>query len=45
MNYYPDGCYGSAIEALITDYFNEAALCDDECNEECDSRNEGKFIV
>ena len=23
VNHYPDGCDGSAIEALITDYFNE----------------------
>ena len=42
VNYYPDDCNGSAIEALITDYFNEAALCDDDKDEECDRRNEGK---
>ena len=42
VNYYPDGCDGRATKALITDYFNEAALCDDQCDEDCDRRNEGK---
>ena len=40
VNYYPDGCDGSAIEALITDYFNEGP--DDDSDDESDHRNEGK---
>ena len=40
VNHYPDGCDSSAIEALITDYFNEGPS-DDESNH----RNEGKTPV
>jgi len=29
VNYYPDGCDGSIIEALITDYFDEGTSDDE----------------
>ena len=40
MNYYPDSCDRSAIEALISDYLNDVSS-DDENNH----RNEGKAII
>ena len=40
VNHYPDDCDGSAIEALITDYFNEGHS-DDESDDESNHRNEG----
>ena len=43
VNYFPEGCDGSAIEALITDYFNEGQS-DDESDEECDHKNDGKYL-
>ena len=43
VNHYPDGCDGSAIEALISDYFNEAPASDDESDDESNHRNEGKI--
>ena len=43
VNYYPDGCNRSAMEALITDYFNEGPS-DDESDDESDHRNEGKNV-
>ena len=39
VNHYPDGCGSSAIEALITDYFNEGP------SDESNHRNEGKTPV
>ena len=44
MNYYPDGCDGSSIEAFITDCFNEGPSDDDTSDKECDHRNEGIII-
>ena len=43
VNHFPDGCDGSAIEALITDYFNEGQS-DDDSGDEINHRNEGKLI-
>ena len=43
VNYYHDGCDGSAIEALIADYFNEGP--DDDSDDESDHRNEGKNAI
>jgi len=44
VNYYHEGCDGSAIEALITDYFNESPSDDDDSSEECNRRNEGNYL-
>jgi len=43
VNYFPEGCDGSAIEALITDYFNEGQS-DDKSDKECDHKNDGKYL-
>ena len=40
VNYYPDGCDGSALEVLISDYFNDGPS-DDESEDERDHKNEG----
>lgn len=42
VNYYPDGCDGRAIEALISDYFHDGPS-DDESDDECDHKNEGSL--
>jgi len=41
VNYYPHDCDSSAVEALITDYFNDGPSDDEDSDDETGHKNEG----
>jgi len=46
VNHFPEGYDGRDLQALIEDYFNPVlSQNDDDSDEECDHRNEGKNLT